>query len=165
MANHNDVGKDTEQRLARYFRAEGWTGAERAVRTGFRIADRTVADTGDLTGMPGLCVQSKSLRPATRAEVAVPTWLRETEAQRVAGRAVLGLLVVRRWGTTDVGRWWCFLDLEELHALQSGQLGTVGVGGWNAPDYQPTPVRLELRDVVTILRAQGWGADDAAVAG
>lgn len=166
-----NVGKDTEQRLARYFRAEGWAGAERRVRTGFRNAHRSVADQGDLTGMPGLCIQAKSLRskdkrhagsdPNAAAERMVPTWLLEVEEQREASRSVLGLLVVRRWGTTDVGRWWCFLDLATLYGLLAGDPEQYAGG-----DGADVPVRLELAHVVGILKAQGWGAnDDVAVAG
>jgi len=156
-SNSRTIGADTERLVAGYFRQQGWAGAERRIRTGYRTAERTVADQGDLLGLPGLCVQVKSLRPATAAEAATRVWLAETEAQREASRAVLGLLVVRRWGTTDVGRWWCFLDLAELQGLLAGTLG-----GNVHPQLHGRPVRLELRDVVALLRWQGWGGTDVA---
>lgn len=161
--NTRAIGADTERRVARYFRDEGWAGAERRIRTGYRTASRTVADQGDLMGLPGLCVQIKSLRPQTAAEAATRLWLIETEAQREASGAVLGLLVVRRWGTDDVGRWWVFLDLPDLQALLDGTLGNiVPAAGEAAPDRQPAPVRLELRHLVAVLKDQGWGAEVAA---
>lgn len=164
MVNTAEVGKETERRVVGVFRAAGWTGAERKVRTGYRVPGRTVQDQGDLTGIPGLCVQVKSLRdkrpgrdPNGPMELMIPTWLDETEAQRKASGAVLGLLVVRRWTTADAASWWCFLRLEDLHGLLTGRLGTPGAP---ADHLESAPVRLELRDVVAILRGQGWGAND-----
>lgn len=164
--NTRNVGAETERHAARYFRDEGWAGAERRIRTGYRTATRTVADQGDLMGLPGLCVQVKSLRdkrpgrdPNAPMELMIPTWLQETEEQREASRAVLGLLVVRRWTAgSDVGRWWCFLDLEDLTGLQMGTLGSESLE--STPGRRLVPVRLELQDVVAILKAQGWGGTE-----
>lgn len=166
MVNTAEVGRETERRVARYFREQGWAGAERMVRTGFRTSTRAVADQGDLTGIPGLCVQVKSLRskdkrhagsdPNAAMELMVPTWLEETEEQRLAGGAVLGLLVVRRWTTPDPARWWCFLTLGDLLELHAGTLGGPRVS-WRGED---APVRLELQHVVAMLRAQGWGPSE-----
>jgi hypothetical protein len=162
MANSQDVGKDTERMVAAYLRGRGLAGVERAVRTGFRSVNRAVADAGDLTGIPGVCVQVKSLRtrdprhktvdPTAGAERSVRKWLAETELQRQASGASVGLLVVRRWGTTDVGRWWCFLCVRDLFGMADGfsaQLLTV-------PELLAAPVRLELSDVVTMMQAWGW---------
>lgn len=157
-SNSRQIGADTERAVAAYFRDEGWAGAERRIRTGYRTAERTVADQGDLLGLPGLCVQVKSLRPVTAAEAATRLWLAETEQQREASGAALGLLVVRRWGTTDVGRWWCWLQTSTLKHLLTGDPEAQLPEGW--PD---APLRLELRDVVVCLKACGWGGTDQAV--
>lgn len=146
------VGLETEQQVARYLRGRGMAGVERAVRTGYRTATgRHLADAGDLTGLPGVCVQVKSLRPATEAERMVPAWLAETDRQREASGASVGLLVVRRWGTTDVGRWWCFLCARDLFGMADGFSGSTAT-------LLPTvaPVRLELSDVVDMMQAWGW---------
>ena len=156
----NDVGKQTERMVVRYLRGAGFAGVERRVRTGYRTAARTSPDHGDLTGMPGLCVQVKSLRPATRAERSTRDWLWETERQRQASGAVLGLLIVRRWGTEDVGRWWVFLDLQTLLDLHSGRLGSPRPV---TPGWDPVPVRMELSDAVAMLRSLGWAPDLEAV--
>lgn len=144
-----NVGKDTERAVAGYLRGCGMAGVERAVRTGYRAGGRQLADAGDLTGLPGVCVQVKSLRPATEAERMVPLWLRETDQQRTAAGASVGLLVVRRWGTTNVGRWWCFLLLPELFGMADGFSGQLSA-------VPAVPVRLELQDVVTLLQCWGW---------
>jgi hypothetical protein len=143
-AKDTNVGKDTEQRLARWLREHGgFPHAERTVRTGYRVSSRSMADAGDIDGCPGLAFQAKSLRPADRAERAVPDWLLETEAQRQAAGADIGVLVVRRWGTTDVGRWWAFLPLPQL-----------------AGDGPFVPVRLELAHAVAYLHRVGYGCPD-----
>lgn len=139
-AKSTNVGKDTEQRVARWLREHGFPHAERTVRTGYRVLGRALSDFGDIDGTPGLSWQIKSLRPADRAERAVPEWLTETEAQRRATGADLGVLIVRRWGTTDVGRWWAFLRLDVLAAGQGD-----------------APVRMEVRHAAAWLRILGYG--------
>jgi hypothetical protein len=130
-----------------YLHSRGLTGVERAVRTGFSAGGRSVADAGDLTGWPGVCVQVKSLRPANAAERETRRWLAETEAQRRQSGASVGLLVVRRWGTTDVGEWWCFLMARDLlHAAEGGPI----------LHTTTAPVRLELEDAVDLLQTWGW---------
>jgi hypothetical protein len=149
-----DIGKDTERRVVAYLRLRGMAGVERAVRTGFRAGNgRSLADSGDLTGLPGICVQVKSLRPVTRAETMTGRWLAETELQRQAAGASVGLLVVRRWGTTDVGRWWCFLSVRDLFGMADGFSGRVLS---ETPELWAAPVRMELSDVVTMMQAWGW---------
>lgn len=151
-----DVGKDTEQRVARWLREDGgFPHAERTVRTGYRTAARELVDAGDIDGTPGIVWQIKSLRPAVRAEREVPGWLLETEVQRAAAGASVGLLVVRRWGTTDVGRWWCFLTAADLFGLADG------FGGAAMDPGVLMPVRLEVRHMVALLRGWGWGAGEA----
>lgn len=153
--NTRSVGRETEQRVASYLRERGYAGAERMVRTGYRARGRASADHGDLTGTPGICWQVKSLQPATEAERMVRTWLEETEQQRVAGGAVLGILVVRRWKVADTGRWWGFVDAGTLLGLADGTLGDAHRGPLDVP------VRLELGDLITMLDAWGWGPGDA----
>jgi hypothetical protein len=145
-----DVGKQTEQMVARYLRSRGLAGVERAVRTGFTAGGRSVADAGDLTGWPGVCVQVKSLRPANAAERQTRTWLAETEQQRAQSGASVGLLVVRRWGTLAVGEWWSFLQLRDLYLMPQ-----LDAAGW-VPPSSTAPVRLELADVVTLMQTCGW---------
>lgn len=147
-AAHNAVGKQTEQMVARWLRDHGgYPHAERTVRTGYRTAAREVVDAGDIDGVPYV-VQVKSLRPADRMEREVPGWLVETERQRQAAGTRVGLLIVRRWGTTDVGRWWAFLPLGVLTGVSPG---------WPAGP-EPMPARLEVRHAVALIRARLDGA-------
>jgi hypothetical protein len=149
-------GLVTEQMTVRWFRDNGFPHAERTVRTGYRVATRELADAGDLGLCPGAIVAVKSLRPVNRAERAVPGWLAETEAQRVAASAEVALLVVRRDGTADVGEWWAWLTMHTL-----GELLTT----WTAPVpttlHPPAPVRLLVADGCRLLRAAGYGSPES----
>jgi hypothetical protein len=146
-----DIGKETERMVAGWLRNNGWPGCERRVKTGYRVPGREDPDQGDLTGMPGICVQVKSLRPATRMEQAIPAWLRETEMQRIASGSALGFLVVRRWGTTDVGRWWTFQSARQLFTLLGGQPTDIGdqIG-------RLIPVRMDMAALSSLLHQTGW---------
>lgn len=149
---HNDVGKETERMVAGWLRNNGWPGCERRVKTGYRVVGREDPDQGDLTGCPGICWQVKSLRPAERMERAVPKWMAETEAQRFASRSALGFLVVRRWGGTDVGRWWAFQTALQLYYL---------LGGRPAADPRDefgrlVPVRMDMAALAGLLHQTGW---------
>ena len=151
-AAHRRRGAETERMIVRWAREHGYPGAERTVRTGYRTVERTLADEGDIALCPGLIGQSKALRPANAAERAVPGWLAETEAQRTAAGAAVGLLIVRRDGTADVGEWWAWLYLHDLLETASGRTPER-----IAPYPVFAPVRLLVADAVTLLRGAGWG--------
>jgi hypothetical protein len=148
------VGKDTEQRVARWLRDNGYPHADRRVKTGYTTAQRTVADAGDIEGTPGIVWQVKSLRPTERMEREVRGWLIETEQQRQAANAHAGVLVVRRWGGTDVGRWWAFFPAGSFVHLTGGRSELLNTD-------HVRPLRLELRHAVEVLRVFGY-ADEAA---
>lgn len=136
----NTRGKTTEQAVVRWLRENGFPNAERTVRTGYRTKSRVSRDLGDVDGTPGLVWQIKS-----RETDNVGAWMDETLQQRQAASADVGVLIVRRAGKADPGRWWAWVPLLFLH-------GTVG-------DRRTwmTPVRLELADLVTLLRSRGYG--------
>jgi hypothetical protein len=147
-------GKDTERKAAAALREHGFPHAERTVRTGYNSGERVLGDRGDIDGTPGLVWQVKSLRPASRAEAAVPAWLIETETQRRDARAAVGVLVVRREGVT-AARWWAFVTLRTLYGLADGFTGNLTSG--MPTSVRAAPVRLELRDACLLLRAYGFG--------
>lgn len=124
-------GKEAELAVCKWLRANGFPHAERAVRAGFAVAGRRGGDHGDITGTPGVVWQVKDV-----AKSSVPSWLRETEAQRVAGGAEHGVLVYRRRGVADAGQWRAWL--------------IAGNGLLEMDDYP-------LASVVKTLRAWGYG--------
>jgi hypothetical protein len=150
-------GAAAERDLVRWLRANGWPGAERAIRTAYRTADRELPDPGDVTGTPGLVWQMKYTarfdQPAFLAAC-----LAETEQQRVDAGADFGLLVQRRTGVTDPGRWFVWLRVIDLYALcRSSKSNTLLTVDPTRAYLGEPPVRMELADLVPLLHAAGYG--------
>lgn len=147
-AYSRNKGIRAERALVTWLRGNGFPGAERAVRTGYQTADRTSADPGDVTGLgPGLVVSVKDAKVEY-----LDAWLRELDAMDGPDDAVR-LLVHKREYKADPGRWWCWMRAAVF--LDIG--GRAGV-----PDYR-FPVRVELADAVTMLRACGYGDEPVSV--
>lgn len=87
------AGRETENMVVAWLRARGYAHAERR-----RL--RGVLDVGDITGVPGLVIEAK--KGNTRA---LGSLLGELEAECANDGDAPGLLIVRRRGITDVGRW------------------------------------------------------------
>lgn len=146
--SNREKGAVSERLLARWLRDHGWPGAERASRTGFTTTDRAIADPGDITGTPGIVIQVK-YRADFEQDAAFAAYYAETERQRAAANADLGLLVQRRPRAAHPGRWWVWLPLRSLAPL---------FAGLNAPEESGgAPVRMELADLVPLLHAAGYG--------
>lgn len=154
MPNYDAIGKTNERAVVRWFRNNGFPGADRVVRTGAGKAYAHRADEGDIGLAPGVIAQSKRLSPVNRMERAIPGWMAETEAQRVAAGADIALLVVRREGTTDVGEWFAWLPLWQVSAIH----------GLTRYPLASCPVRFQVANVAQLLRAAGYGEplDEAA---
>lgn len=142
-------GAQAERDVVTWLRANGWPHAERAIAMGARSGDRVRQDPGDLTGTPGLVIQVKDVdkldQPAQLAAA-----MAETEEQRAHAGAHFGVLVQRRRGTTDVGRWHVWVPAEVLAEL---------VGAVTARALYP--VRLDLAALVDLLRRDGFGTEIA----
>lgn len=133
-------GAVAERDLVRWLRANGFPGAERAVRTGYRTPDRTAADPGDVTGTPGIVWSVKDC-----AVERIATWLAELDAMDTS-TTVVRLLVAKRRGHADPGEWWCWLRAHDFAALLD-----------DAETAFAFPVQAALGDVVMLLRAAGYG--------
>lgn len=100
-------------------RAKG-TAAESAVvdylKPLFPYVERRVGngtrDRGDLTGIPGVCVEVKN---CARMELA--QWVDEAEVERVNADAEIAACWHKRKGTTDPGRWYVTMTGETFRAL------------------------------------------------
>lgn len=81
---------------------------------GFPYAERRAGGTPgpDITGCPGIAWEIKN---AARLELAA--WVDQAEAQRAAGGADVGPVVIKRKGTTQVGAYYAVLPLEQLARL------------------------------------------------
>lgn len=144
--SNREKGAVAERQLVNWLRDNGWPGAERAVRTGYRTATRTSADPGDVTGTPGLVWQMKYTARFEEPGVYAAN-LAETEAQRAAAGADHGLLVQRRSGTADVGKWWVHVTGRSFAVLLTGQ---------EAPEFDCV-ARVTLAEFAVLLRRAGYG--------
>lgn len=142
-------GKTAEQATARLFRENGFPACERTVRTGYRTADRVSRDAGDLHPEPRIVVQVKNTAREDPAG-----WLHEAAEQAITAVADLGIVVHRRTGKADPARWWAWVHTNDLVWLHAHALGL----GDLAPLLESNvPVRLELGDLLPLLRAAGYG--------
>lgn len=146
---NNRKGKDRELRVVAFLRVNGFPGAERMVRTGYRNSGRVSPDCGDITGTPGIAWQVKDI--AEREWYKIPRILADTENQAKAANADFGVLVIRRPGHAHPSEWWAHMHLDDLAQL---------VAGDPPPPRRPLlhfPVRFELGELIPILRAAGYG--------
>jgi hypothetical protein len=143
-ANRNR-GHNAERAVAKYLRDNGFPHAERAVRAGFATASRTVADPGDIRGCLGVVVSVKDA-----ATERLDQWMAELDAmddrEVPMGDAPARLLVHKRRGHADPGRWWCWMRASTFAAELD-----------NAETSFVFPVRMEFGDAVMVLRAAGYG--------
>lgn len=139
-------GHDAERDLARWLRTVGFGGAERAVRTGFRTADRTSADPGDITGTGPIVWSVKDC-----AVEQVAKWFAELDAMG-DGDTEVYLLVHKRRGHASPARWWCWMRVRDLLGLVHYD----GLDGYEGASADAL-VRMELGHVVPLLRGAGHG--------
>ena len=141
-------GAKAERDLVAYLRLVGFGGAERAVRTGYRVAGRVAADPGDVTGTPGIVW---SVKDATVERLT--DWLNELDTMDAGGPYVpTRLLVHKRRGHAAPARWFCWLWLDDLMFLIAEER-PIRVG----TEHVSVPVRMELGHVIPLLHAAGYG--------
>lgn len=140
-ANRNK-GHDTERRLAVYLR-QWWPDAARKADTGWRRGDHASADLGDIRGTPGIVWQAKYVQ-----HLNVDKAMSDTFTQTTAAGADYGVLVERRTGFTDPGRWWAWVTVGDIASLTCFPVVVV---------VSAAPVRLELSTLVALLRHAGYG--------
>lgn len=147
MANPSkNKGTSAETAVVRWARTNGYPHADRQPLRGNR-------DAGDIALCPGVIVEVKNRRLTTGVPTAgdLTEWMRQTETEREVARADVGILVVKRNGTTDPGRWFAYVTawtLAELVAGTSQGFASAALGA---------PACLTLADLVALLRAAGWG--------
>ena len=161
------IGTKAETAVARYLKANGFPHAERRALRGRE-------DAGDITGTPGVCWEVKGGDMARDAsDTNVLDWLCDTERERRAARADVGVLVLQRRavGPANAHRWWTIVPLWAVTYLQlmadRDEQGVPGYTGgadlYEIGSSDPTtpwmraPLRLILGDAVLLLRAAGYG--------
>ena len=137
------VGTAAETAVTRALHGLGFPHAERR-------ALRGAHDAGDITGTPGICWEVKGGTAAkTASDNLVAQWLDDTERERRAAGAAVGVLVLQRSGIGGVNahRWWAVVRWPIL-------LSPTTLLGF--PDG--VVLRLYLSDLCLMLRRSGYGA-------
>lgn len=139
-------GTRAETALVKWARANGFAGADRQPLRGSR-------DQGDAHLGPGVIVEVKSHRLPTGYPTRgqLDTWMNQTRDEALNADADLGILVVKRPGTQDVGRWFAHVETIDWLTL----LG-VPFEAWPG-GIGRSLVMTPLADLAIILRHAGYG--------
>lgn len=139
--NSRDKGLTAERAVANYLKAHGLSDARRSVSTG------TVhtADRGDIDGVPGFAVQVKNLARRLEGKLLTDTWhaacRQALSMSDQTGRYCSAMIVEKRAGSADVGRWWLHTSsVTYLHMIT----GRNSWFGWG-----PHLIRVETGDVIS----------------
>ena len=85
-----------------------------------RMARRGRSDRGDIAGVRAwgqrVVIEVKDV-----AKLALGTWTREAEIERMNDDALVGIVVHKRRGTTNVGDWYVTTTMTDLVALMTGE--------------------------------------------
>jgi hypothetical protein len=93
-------GSAWELAIAKYLVEKGWIYAER------RIAGSNV-DKGDLNGIVGCVIEAKNEKKIT-----LSGYLKELEVEMGNAKAKMGVVMVKKKGTTDVGQGYAVMPIE-----------------------------------------------------
>ena len=98
MGRSRAKGTSWESEIVRFLQSAGWPHAERRALNGSK-------DRGDITGIPGVCVEAKS---ASRIEMA--EWLKEMLTEKTNANADVGALWIKRRGKGSAGDAYVIMD-------------------------------------------------------
>lgn len=107
----NPKGTKQETGVVRYLRENGWPYARRIVKEGQR-------DKGDVTLGDGIPFTIESKNTPTRIDLAGT--LKELEIEMANAGHELGAAIIKRKGTTNVGKYYAVMPVEILNALVRG---------------------------------------------
>jgi hypothetical protein len=98
-------GRATENQAVAWLISKGWVNAERRRLTGSE-------DQGDVTGIPGICIEVKSA-----AAWAPVRWLRECSLETLNAKAEIGFVMARPKGGVNVDDWVVMMTPDMLFKL------------------------------------------------
>lgn len=108
--NGRTKGLTAERAVARYFVEHGRPDAKRSVAAGWSNGTTESGDVGDIIGVPGFAIQVKNLARRLEGKLLVDTWREATRQAfnlgKLTGRYENALIVEKRAGSADPGRWW-----------------------------------------------------------
>ena len=140
----NPKGTLAETAFVKWARANGFPGAERKPRYGHR-------DQGDINLCPGLVAEIKNYRlptTGTPPDAQLTASLAQAATEKTNADARYCPLIVKRPGTTDVGRWFAYLPASDLALL---------TGAYLPVELDSEPVMVTVNALAVLLRSCGYG--------
>lgn len=136
-------GKTAERDVANYLKAHGIETARRSVSTG----TIHTPDRGDIDGVPGFAIQVKNLARRLEGKLLADVWhdaCRQSVAMAQQTPAFgaptcCPVIIEKRAGSADVGRWWLHLGALEYVRMITGRWSFIMV---------PHLVRVEVGDII-----------------
>lgn len=140
-------GTAAETAILKYVRANGFPWAERLALSG-------AADCGDISLLPGRLIVLEAKAHASAAtgqpgDAQLADWMRQTRSERVNAGADYGVLVVKRKGTADPGRWFAYVTADQFAMLLGADL--------DLPNPH-APMCMSLASLLPVLRRAGYGS-------
>lgn len=145
-------GHDAERDEARYLR-RWWPDAKRKPDNGWQAPDgSTFTDCGDIANTPGVVWQVKATSTMSHGELEKA--MLAAEEQAVAAGADYAVVIQRRKGKSQPGRWWAWVRIADLVTLGADDLYVSG----GLPMLRPL-VCLEQDALIPLLVRNGYGRE------
>jgi hypothetical protein len=117
MSRNKKIGTAWESAIVAFLRDKGFSYAERRALSGSH-------DQGDLTGIPGICIEAKHVN-----RLDLSGWLDEAELERDNAHADVGAVWLKRRGFTSPGRAYVLLSGDDfVWLLKSAGYGDAEAG-------------------------------------
>lgn len=100
MSKSKQKGTAAETAVVNWLKAKGRKHVERRSLSGNN-------DRGDIAGIPGVVLEIKN-----HARMELSQWLSELEVEMLNDKADTGVVIHKKKGTTDVGKWYATMSAE-----------------------------------------------------
>lgn len=105
MSKQKAKGTAAETAVVNWLKAQGRPHVERRSLNG-------VNDRGDIAGIPGVVLEVKNHQRMVLSE-----WLEELAIEMKNDKAQTGIVIHKKKGTTDVGKWYATMPVQVWHSL------------------------------------------------
>lgn len=107
MSKSKQKGTAAETAVVNWLKSKGRKHVERRALHGTN-------DRGDIAGIPGVVLEIKN-----HARMELSQWLSELEVEILNDKADTGVVIHKKKGTTDVGKWYATMPVEVWYELLS----------------------------------------------
>lgn len=105
MSKSKQKGTSAETAVVNWLVSKGRKHVERRALSG-------LLDRGDIAGVPGVVFEVKNHK-----EMKLSAWLKELEVEMANDKADTGVVIHKKVGTTDVGKWYATMPVDVWYKL------------------------------------------------